>query len=101
LLLSGTVALSLNELCSKLATEKVNDHSPVSVVESVISLPILRDGRERGMLECTITAAYLTQNDVKPFLSRSTREVRSKKKRRNKFLGMATAQGELGRHFQY
>lgn len=97
----GTVALSLNELCSKLATDKVNDHSPVSIVESVISMPILRDGRERGMLECTITAAYLTPNDVKSFLSRSTREVRSKKKRRNKFLGMATAQGELGRHFQY
>jgi len=93
--------LSLNELCSKLATEKAHDHSSVSIVESVISMPILRDSRERGMLECTITAAYLTQNDVKPFLSRSKREVRSKKKRRNKFLGMTTAQGDLGRHFQY
>jgi len=95
----GAVALSFNELCSELVTMKYHDH--LSVVESLVSTPILRNGQERGMLECTITAAYLTQEEVQPFLGRSKRPIRSKKKKRSKFLGMQTGHGEPGRMFQY
>jgi len=86
----GTVALSMNELCSELEMKQNNKSfkdsvsstvtsSTNPVQQTVISRPILRNGLEFGMLECTISAAYLNAKETKAFLKRARgKKVRSK-----------------------
>jgi len=85
----GTVALNLNSLCSELdispsspssSNVKFNDH----VQETVISTPVLRDGLEYGMMECTIQSAYLTQKETKEFLKEAKRGKKVRAKTRKK-----------------
>ena len=83
----GTVALSMNELCSELEMKQnkksfkdsVSSTASTSnpVQQTVISRPILRNGLEFGMLECTVSAAYLNAKETKAFLKRA-KKVRSK-----------------------
>ena len=47
--------------------------------ESKISRPILRNGQEYGMLECTILSAYLAKGETKGFLRIAKRLGRTKK----------------------
>lgn len=97
----GTVALNMNDLCSELDMDCENEHcrssimgnrsSTVSNVQMTkISRPILRNCQEYGVLECTITSAYLTSRETKAFLKRA-RKVRSKTRHTsltNKIFGM-------------
>ena len=82
----GTVELSLNDLCSELDTRGQNDHSSstrsFSTQRTVISMPILRNGQEFGMLECTISSAYLTVKETNTFL-KSAQKVRAKRRKRS------------------
>lgn len=89
----GTVALNLFNLCSDLnynnhsccdtllppisARRKsifgghrgssCSSHNAINVQETNIRRPILRDGREYGWLECTITAAFCTAKETRQF----------------------------------
>lgn len=63
----GSVALNLNELCSKLDLSAGGP--PGKVQETYISRPILRNGQEYGMLECKLKTAFLAPKEVKSFLS--------------------------------
>jgi len=93
----GTVALNLFDLCSDLnynnhgscdmssptsARRKsifggrrgsitVSNNHAVCVQETNIRRPILRDGKEYGWLECTITAAYCTEKETRQFQQNS------------------------------
>ncbi|KAL7532231.1 hypothetical protein ACHAXR_004507 [Thalassiosira sp. AJA248-18] len=80
----GTVALNLNDLCSDLGSQEQNDPSSSStrrdssnIQQTKISRPILRNGQEFGMLECTISSAFLTGKETKAFL-KNAKKVRSK-----------------------
>mmetsp|Transcript_6466 Transcript_6466/g.14595 ORF Transcript_6466/g.14595 Transcript_6466/m.14595 type:complete len:702 (-) Transcript_6466:819-2924(-) len=67
----GTVALNLNDLCSTT--------TPFATQTTEISRPVLRNGQQQfGMLECTISSAYLTAKETKAFLKIAKRKVRSK-----------------------
>ncbi len=84
----GTVALNLADLCRNLDAANVNNSflsrskretltgglirksstkEHWSIQETQISRPILRNGREFGMLKCTISTAYLTARETKAF----------------------------------
>lgn len=77
----GTVALNLNDLCSDLKTDGCDESSTPSVIQKTeISRPILRNGQEFGMLECTISSAYLSPKEVRAFLKNATKKVRSKRR---------------------
>jgi hypothetical protein len=70
----GSVALNIKDLCSKLRFTKPDRRQTMHFQEkeglqtTQISRPVLRDGQECGMLECTIIAAYLESGQVKSFL---------------------------------
>lgn len=83
----GTVALNLHDLCSDLdmqgevapdSSMKSSNFTPTTQTTK-ISRPILRNGVEFGMLECTISSAYLTTSkQTKAFLKGTKQKVRSK-----------------------
>jgi hypothetical protein len=70
----GSVAFNVKDLCSKLKFTKpdkrqsVHFHAKEGLQTTQISRPVLRNGQECGMLECTITTAYLEAGQVKSFL---------------------------------
>lgn len=72
----GTVALNLNDLCCNLnmthncktPSRRRSMSKPLTVQTTKIRKPILRNGQEFGMLECTITSAYLTAKETTQFL---------------------------------
>lgn len=75
----GTVALNLNDLCSDLNIHgKIGSAATTATQSTEISRPILRNGLHFGMLECTISSAYLTAKETKTFLKTSKKKVRSK-----------------------
>ncbi|KAL3776478.1 hypothetical protein HJC23_009277 [Cyclotella cryptica] len=77
----GSVALNLKDLCSQLKFTKshdgkkknhlrqsVNFKEAQGIQRTTLSRPILRNGQECGMLECTVVSAYLVPGEVKSFL---------------------------------
>jgi len=64
----GTVALNLADLCSNLHTP-----GPFAVQRTEIKRPILRNGQEFGMLECTISSAYCSSKEDKAFVNSAKR----------------------------
>ncbi|KAL3781536.1 hypothetical protein ACHAW5_005433 [Stephanodiscus triporus] len=72
----GTVALNLNDLCCNLnmthsrktPSRRRSISKPLTVQTTKIRKPILRNGQEFGMLECTISSAYLTAKETNLFL---------------------------------
>ena len=94
----GTVALNLFDLCSDLnynnhsscdmsspisarrksifgghrrGSSTISNNQAIDVQETNIRRPILRDGKEYGWLECTITAAYCTEKETRQFQQNS------------------------------
>jgi hypothetical protein len=55
---------------STTTTSSSNNHT-MNVQETNIRRPILRDGKEYGWLECTITAAYCTDKETRQFQQNS------------------------------
>mmetsp|Transcript_24711 Transcript_24711/g.44636 ORF Transcript_24711/g.44636 Transcript_24711/m.44636 type:complete len:254 (+) Transcript_24711:501-1262(+) len=82
----GTVALNLNNLCSELNISPSSSLNANHVQETVVSTPVLRDGLEYGMMECTISSAYLTQKETKGFLKMAKRGEKVRSKTRKKSL---------------
>lgn len=86
----GTVVLNMNELCHDLDLDVSPDGGkkswtrsstggPLAVQKTVISRPILRNGQEFGMLECTVSAAFLTAKETRSFLKHNAKKkVRTK-----------------------
>jgi Ca2+-dependent lipid-binding protein len=64
----GTVALNLSDLCSNLHTP-----GPFAVQRTEIKRPILRNGKEFGTLECTISSAYCSAKEDKAFVNSAER----------------------------
>lgn len=69
----GSVTLNVMDLCSKVSFNK-RDHRKTmhfqrhdGLQKTQIRRPVLRNGQECGMLECTITSAYLAPGEVKAF----------------------------------
>ena len=100
----GTVALNLFDLCcnldithscnlpsprhgSTMGTIRTSRNAPRVIQDTKISKPILRNGQEFGMLECTITSAYLTAKETKVFL-RTSRQRSHRRIVRSFFSGM-------------
>lgn len=69
----GTVALNLADLCSNLHTGPL-----FAVHRTEIRRPILRNGQEFGLLECTISSAYCSAKEDKAFVSSAMRVHKSK-----------------------
>jgi len=74
----GTVSLNLDDLCDDLdfscKQHKVGE-------KKRISRPLLRNGLEQGMFECTVIPAFITNKDTKNFLKMSNAtKVRSNKR---------------------
>lgn len=87
----GTVALNLFDLCcnlrishscnlpsprqgSTMGTIRNSFNAPLATQITKISTPILRNGQEFGMLECTITSAYLTAKETKVFMRETSKQ---------------------------
>ncbi len=93
----GTVALNLkDDLCrdlniihscdfapplrgSMLGTIRKSINMSLTIQNTKISKPILRNGQEFGMLECTITSAYLTAKETKVFLRENSKQPLTKR----------------------
>jgi hypothetical protein len=57
---------------SSTTTSSSNNHNhAINVQETNIRRPILRDGKQYGWLECTITAAYCTNKETRQFQQNS------------------------------
>jgi hypothetical protein len=70
----GSVAINIKDLCSATQLKKpdmratTHFHAKQGLKQTTISRPVLRNGQECGMLECTITSAYLEPGEAKSFL---------------------------------
>jgi hypothetical protein len=56
---------------STTTTSRSSNNHTMNVQETNIRRPILRDGKEYGWLECTITAAYCTDKETRQFQQNS------------------------------
>jgi Ca2+-dependent lipid-binding protein len=65
----GAVALNLADLCSN----NMSTPGPFAVQRTEIKRPILRNGQEFGMLECTISSAYCSAKEDKAFVNSAKR----------------------------
>jgi Ca2+-dependent lipid-binding protein len=64
----GAVALNLADLCSNMSTS-----GPFAVQRTEIKRPILRNGQEFGLLECTVSSAYCSAKENKAFVNSAKR----------------------------
>jgi len=91
----GSVALNVQDLCANLKLSEENREQTTKFTDELnlqqtnISRPVVRNGQEYGMLECTVISAYLEPSEVTSFL-RTAAKSRNMKFRdaKNKFFGL-------------
>jgi hypothetical protein len=94
----GAVALNIEDLCSdinfakpepegvkqSLRTSRRNSYFDEDIPQRNIVRPILRNGQEYGVLECTIMSDYCAPEESKQLIKRANGKIRMKKFRNKK-----------------